>query len=322
MPTWQYRLRAADGSYRWYQSRATAQRGASGAVERWYGTCIDVHDAHRARDALERTSERLREADRRKDRFLAILSHELRNPFAPIRNAARVLATEGATDAQRHWARDVIARQVAHVSLLLDDLLDLARIKQGKLALRREAVALREVVDAAVEVARPLIAARGHALRITLPEPPPRLEADPLRLSQVLANLLTNAAKYTDPGGHIALTAAVDAGTLRIAVRDDGIGLPADESARIFEMFSQVESASGRADGGLGIGLALVRGLVELHGGRVSVRSGGPGLGSEFVVALPMRAGHEAGAGTPEDVAGASEAGAGASGVEAGGRAG
>ena len=248
----------------------------------------DVTEQWRAVQALE-------QADRRKDEFLATLAHELRNPLAPIRQAARLAHTAGVTPAQHAWALDVIERQARHMGLLLDDLLDVSRISQGRLELRREPVALASVVEAAVETVRPLIEQRRHRLTLELPREPVVLSADPLRLAQVLSNLLSNAAKYTDEGGAIAVRAAVEGPRLVIAVRDSGIGLTPASREHIFEMFSQVSSALDRAEGGLGIGLALSRGLVQLHGGTIEARSAGLGQGSEFVVRVPLAA-----AGSPQ----------------------
>jgi two-component system, sensor histidine kinase len=244
---------------------------------------------YQVRDLLAAQGRReaaLREADRRKDTFLAILSHELRNPLAPIRNAAELLGAPNLTPTQLHWAQSVIRRQTAHMASLLDDLLDLARITEGKLRLRMQSCSLRSVVDAAVETARPIIENKHHELSVRLPEHAPLFHADPLRLAQAISNLLTNAAKYTDAGGTIELSARVDE-SLVVAVRDSGIGIPAEELGRLFTMFSQVSSGS-RSEGGLGIGLALVRGFIGLHGGTVEARSAGPGKGSEFTIRLPL----------------------------------
>jgi PAS domain S-box-containing protein len=238
---------------------------------------------------LERLNTALRENDRRKDEFLAVLAHELRNPLAPIRQAALISKAPGASEAQKRWSHDVIARQVQHMSLLLDDLLDVSRITRGTLELRPESIKLAAVVEAAIETARPLIDAKGHELSVVLPAEPLRFIADPLRLAQVLSNLLTNAAKYSDPHGRIRVSAQRADGALTISVADSGIGIPADALEEVFAMFSQVKTAQDRSDGGLGIGLALAKGLVELHGGRLTVHSAGPGRGSEFIVHLPLR---------------------------------
>ncbi len=229
----------------------------------------------------------LQDADRRKDEFLATLAHELRNPLAPIRQAALVAKSGRADGDRQQWALDVIERQVGHMALLLDDLLDVSRISRGKLDLRREQVELRSVVESAVETVRPLIEAKSHRLEVLLPPEAVVLHVDPVRIAQVLSNLLSNAAKYTDRGGHIRLSARVAAGELRVAVRDDGIGLSPQDRDQIFQMFAQVSSALDRAEGGLGIGLALSRALLEMHGGHLGVTSEGPGRGSEFTAVLP-----------------------------------
>jgi PAS domain S-box-containing protein len=231
----------------------------------------------------------LRETDRRKDEFLATLAHELRNPLAPIRQAALISESPSVTDAQRRWSHHVISRQVHHMSLLLDDLLDISRITRGTLELRPEDIELADILEAAVETARPVIDAKRHKFTIEAPDESVQFMADPLRLAQILSNLLTNAAKYTDPEGEIQLRVACDSHNIVFAVKDSGIGIPADALKNIFEMFSQVKSARDRSEGGLGIGLSLTRGLVDLHGGRIEARSAGPGRGSEFVVNLPRR---------------------------------
>ncbi|MGH8201296.1 MAG: hybrid sensor histidine kinase/response regulator [Steroidobacteraceae bacterium] len=246
------------------------------------------HAQQRTIGELRRAEEALREADRRKDEFLAVLAHELRNPLAPIRYAVAMARKEGRPEAERLQARAIIERQVEHMGRLLDDLLDVSRITRGTLILRRSTVDLAAVVAAAQETARPLIEARNHSLVVQLPAQTLPLVADPVRLAQVLANLLVNAAKYTDTGGRIELEARRKAGELIIAVRDNGIGISTEMMPRVFTLFAQAASALERSEGGLGIGLALVRGLVELHGGSVSADSGGVGQGSEFVVRLPI----------------------------------
>jgi PAS domain S-box-containing protein len=251
-------------------------------------TVTDITDRKEAEEMLRRSQAALEEADRRKDEFLATLSHELRNPLAPIRMAARILALPEITSQQLQWAQNVLQRQVGHMALLLDDLLDIARITQGKLDIRMERVTINGIVDSAVEGARPLIDGKNHHLTVTLPPEALTIKGDPLRLSQVISNLLTNAAKYTDPGGHIDLRVVSQDGALSLSVKDDGIGIAPGSIDRIFEMFSQIEVISGRSEGGLGIGLALVKGLTELHGGTVEVRSDGLGHGSEFILHLPV----------------------------------
>jgi PAS domain S-box-containing protein len=234
-----------------------------------------------------RAEKALKEADRRKDEFLAMLAHELRNPLAPIRSAVGLMHLAGTGDSQLAWCRDVIDRQVAHLSRLVDDLLDVSRLTRGKIHLREEAVDLAAVVSQAVETVRPLMQERGHALTVVLPQEPISFRGDATRLAQVFGNLLHNAAKYSADGGRIALTAAREDGQVVVRVRDNGMGIARDVLPHIFEPFAQGDRALDRAQGGLGIGLTLVRRLVEMHGGTVAAHSDGPGLGSEFVVRLP-----------------------------------
>jgi len=235
----------------------------------------------------KRDEQRLREGDRRKDEFLATLAHELRNPLAPIRQATLLAMSPRATEQQKRWSSEVIDRQVSHMALLLDDLLDVSRITRGALTLRKAPTDLSDVFVSAVETARPLIDAKGHRLQVCLGDSPLMLDADPLRLAQVVANLLTNAAKYTDPGGSIRLLARRQGDEAVIEVHDNGIGIPADALVDVFRMFAQLRHAGERTRGGLGIGLALSKGLVELHGGSMSAHSEGPGRGSVFSVRLP-----------------------------------
>jgi PAS domain S-box-containing protein len=237
----------------------------------------------------QRAETSLREADRRKDEFLATLAHELRNPLAPIRQAAHIFKSRDATEAQKRWSSDVISRQVQHMSLLLEDLLDISRITRGTLGLRTQSVQLDEIVEAATEPARPIIESRRHDFSIQLPAEPVHFIADPLRLAQIISNLLTNAAKYTDPEGRLRLCATCTEETLTISVLDNGIGLPPEAITSVFAMFSQVASSHDHSEGGLGIGLALAKGLVELHGGTIEAKSAGIGQGSEFIVRLPLR---------------------------------
>jgi PAS domain S-box-containing protein len=237
---------------------------------------------------LQKSEESLRDADRRKDEFLALLAHELRNPLAPIRYTLAASKKAGRTPEQQKRTEEIIERQVAHMSRLLDDLLDVSRITRSALELKKNPTELTSVVGSAIETARPLLDAKHHTLSVDLPKHAVRLEADLVRLAQVFSNLLINAAKYTDPGGHVQLRAACEGSELVVAIRDNGIGISADMMPRLFKMFSQAEAALGRAQGGLGIGLSLVQGLVTLHGGTVEARSDGPGTGSEFIVRLPI----------------------------------
>jgi len=245
--------------------------------------------AQREIASRERAEAALRETDQRKDEFLATLAHELRNPLAPIRQATIISMSPGASDEQKQWSHEVITRQVRHMSLLLDDLLDISRITRGMLELRTEMADLAEVVEAAIETSRPVIDAKLHSLQLDLPAEPTQFAADPLRLAQVVSNLLTNAAKYTDPRGTIQVRATADDRNVEISVTDSGVGLTQDALSAVFTMFSQVRSTQDRSEGGLGIGLALSKGVVELHGGTIEAHSAGPGKGSEFIVRLPRR---------------------------------
>jgi PAS domain S-box-containing protein len=275
------RFLGVDGRYHPVLARGVPVRDDKGQVLYWAGINLDIG---RLKDA----EQALREADRRKDEFLATLSHELRNPLAPVRSSIAVLKAGSAAEMELAEARDVIDRQVAHMARLLDDLLDVSRITRGKLELRRERVELAAVVRLALETSRPPMERAGHQLTVSLPETPIWLDADPVRLEQVFSNLLNNAAKYTDRGGQIGLTARLLDCEVLVCVRDSGIGLTEEQLPRLFEMFSQVSSSLERSQGGLGIGLSLVRGLVELHGGQISAASEGLGKGSEFSVRLPV----------------------------------
>ena len=232
----------------------------------------------------------LRDTDRRKDEFLATLAHELRNPLAPVRNAVQILQLTGPANRDLVWARDVIDRQVRMMARLIDDLMDVSRINQGRIELRRECIELAKVLDWAVEASRPQIEEHGHRLTLDLPQVPLLLDADLTRLSQVFMNLLTNAAKFTDRGGHITLAVRRQAGEVVVTVSDNGIGMRAEELHNVFVMFAQAKGAMTRSRGGLGIGLALAKRLIEMHGGHIAAASAGPGLGSEFIVTLPLRA--------------------------------
>ena len=231
--------------------------------------------------------EALREADRRKDEFLAMLAHELRNPLAPIRNAVEILRMSG-DRAVRDRARDLVGRQVEHLARLVDDLLEVSRITRGKVELQRHPVRLSSVVRSALDVGRPHMEAQRHLVEVVNDVPgDPWIDVDPVRMSQVLGNLLHNAAKFTPAGGRIRLSMALTADALQIAVDDNGMGIPADVLPGIFELFAQGDRSLDRSQGGLGIGLSLVRGLVEMHGGTVSASSAGGGQGSRFTVRMP-----------------------------------
>jgi signal transduction histidine kinase len=249
----------------------------------------------RIEEELRRRVEQLAEMDRRKDEFLATLAHELRNPLAPIRNSLNILRMSDDNGPAVERVHEMMERQVSHMVRLVDDLMEVSRITRGRIELRREHVELADIVRSAVETSRPLIDAARHQLVVTLAPEPLILDADAVRLSQVIANLLNNAAKYTEEGGHIWLTARREDDEVVISVRDTGLGIPPEMLPRVFDMFAQVNRTLKRSQGGLGIGLTLVRTLVEMHGGRVELRSDGPGHGSEFIVGLKLAAQAQAG---------------------------
>jgi PAS domain S-box-containing protein len=244
------------------------------------------------RDITERkrAEAELQEAVRRRDEFLATLAHELRNPLAPIRTGAYILGLRDTPDPEIRRIHDTIARQSAHMARLVDDLLDVSRIEQGKVALRKERVDLRQVVAHALDACRPLLEPRGHQPTLDLPEPPPELEADPIRLEQMLCNLLNNAAKCTPQGGEIHLSAVREGDEVVLRLRDTGVGMPPEVLAHVFDLFYQADQSLDRPQGGLGLGLTLVQSLALLHGGSVAASSGGPGRGSEFQLRLPAPA--------------------------------
>jgi signal transduction histidine kinase len=238
-------------------------------------------------DALEKANDALKDADRRKDEFLATLAHELRNPLAPIRNALEIMRVAGSRPDAAQRARDIVERQVGQMVRLINDLLDVSRITRGKLALSVETVGVGEVIDAAVETSRPLLDEAGVEFQKALPTAPIYVRGDRLRLAQVFSNLLNNSAKYTEAGGSVSISAERVGHEAVVCVRDTGVGIPPAVLPHVFELFTQVDRTLNRAQGGLGIGLALVRQIVGLHGGAVAVKSEGVGKGSEFVVRLP-----------------------------------
>ncbi|WEK44777.1 MAG: hybrid sensor histidine kinase/response regulator [Candidatus Sphingomonas colombiensis] len=239
------------------------------------------------RDELEAATRALRDADRHKDEFLAVLAHELRNPVAALGGGLHLLNRRGDTD-QAAAIREQMGRQLFHLSRLVEDLLDISRISEGKISLKRERIALNEVLRSAVEASRLNLEAGGHVFTQEGPDEPVWIDADHTRLAQVIGNLLNNAAKYTPAGGDISLTTRCVGDEVQIVVADTGIGIPIEMQSRIFQIFAQVEDHRARAQGGLGIGLALVKQLVALHGGTITVASGGPGKGSVFTVRMPL----------------------------------
>ncbi|MCC2973663.1 PAS domain S-box protein [Massilia sp. IC2-476] len=292
----EHRLLHHSGDYRWMLNRALVSRDASGKATRWMGTLTDIHDKKAGEDEL-------RAQARRKDEFLAMLAHELRNPLAPISNAAQLLAMATHDPQRVRQSSDVIIRQVRHMTSLVDDLLDVSRVTRGLVELERERVDIKSVVASAVEQARPLIEARGHALDQHLTPGRCWVVGDRIRLVQVIVNLLNNAAKYTAQGGSIALSVDTGAAGVTIAVRDNGIGIGRAMLPHVFELFTQAERTPDRSQGGLGLGLALVQSLVQLHGGGVAAHSEGLGMGSTFTVTLPL-----AGADAPGAAGAAGEA--------------
>lgn len=268
---------------RWVNAVYTPTFEPDGKPNGWVGVVIDI-------DEQKRSEEALRVTDRRKDTFLAVLAHELRNPLAPMRNAIAILKRSDSNSSSSEKARITMERQLSHMVRLVDDLLDLSRINSDKLELQRQPVTLSEVILQAVETVRPMIAEAGHELAIDLPQELMQLNADTVRLSQAFSNLLNNACKYTNPGGHISLTATPEDGHVVVAIRDNGVGIPADLSPKIFDMFTQANQGLERHRGGLGIGLALVKRLVEMHDGEVTAGANPAGGGSEFRVTLPLLA--------------------------------
>ncbi|WP_312165573.1 hybrid sensor histidine kinase/response regulator [Massilia timonae] len=279
----EHRLRHHGGEYRWVLNRALPVRDEAGRIIRWMGTVTDMHDQKLA-------AEELKAANARKDEFLAMLAHELRNPLAPISTAAQMLKLSGADPKRIAHASDVIGRQVRHMVELVDDLLDVSRVTRGLVELEREPVALKSVIQNAIEQARPLIEKKGHTLSTRLGAANVTVTGDRKRLVQVMANLINNAAKYTPDGGEITVCADAvpDAGQVKLSVKDNGIGIDAALLPDVFELFTQAKRTPDRAQGGLGLGLALVRSMVNLHGGQVQAHSDGPGRGSCFSVVLPL----------------------------------
>jgi PAS domain S-box-containing protein len=276
----EFRVRWSDGSLHWLRDQGKMFNDEAGNPLFMTGACVDI-------TVRKHDEEELREADQKKDQFLALLAHELRNPLAPLRNGLQVMRL---ADDEKKVAeiRDMMERQLSHMVRLIDDLLDVSRLSQNKLHLQKTPVLLAEVIGNSIESARPAIEAADHKISVTLPTEPIYLDADLTRLAQVFSNLLTNSAKYTERGGHIWVSAESRENAIEVSVRDDGIGIPADALFHIFDMFSQVDRSIERTTGGLGIGLALVKGIVEMHGGKIHAWSDGPGLGSTFKVTLPL----------------------------------
>jgi len=284
----EHRVRRVDGSIGWTFSRAVPILNDAGEITEWFGAASDVTARKEAEETLRQNAAELKEADRRKDEFLAMLAHELRNPLAPISYALQALRLKSTADASQKAAQDIIDRQVQQLVRLVDDLLDVSRITRGKVELKLGMVELAAVIDQALETVKPFIEQRGHAVGVDVPHDV-WLVADATRLAQVFANILHNAAKYTQPPGVIQVSARRDGDGVRVTVTDNGIGIPADQLRAIFEMFAQVDGSLDRAHGGLGIGLTIAKNLVEMHDGQIRAASEGPGKGTTFEVLLPAQ---------------------------------
>jgi len=300
----EHRVRRVDGSDGWAFSRAVPMLDEAGEIYEWIGAASDITDRKEA-------EERLRESSRRKDEFLAMLAHELRNPLAPISAAAQLLQAPRLDGERLRHSSQVISRQVRHMTALIDDLLDVSRVSRGLVELSNAVLDIRAIASDAVEQAMPPIQARRHTLTLRLPPETVMVTGDEKRLVQVIVNILNNAAKYTPEGGHIVLDVVVEGGDVLIAVEDDGIGMEPDLAARAFDLFTQARRSSDRSSGGLGLGLALVRSLVELHHGTVTCSSGGIGKGSRFTVRLPRLGAQEDEGGRAAGQAGTAQAPAG-----------
>lgn len=278
----EYRLRhTLDNTYRWFLARSVPVFNAQGQLIKWYGTSTDIHD-----QKMQEEEQRL--ANQRKDIFLASMAHELRNPLPPIRNALEIMRLADNNPQTVERCRGMIERQLNQIIRLVDDLLDLSRFTRGKIKLRIEPIEVSAVVEAAVETSRPLIEAAQHTLTVLVPPEKIFFEGDATRITQVIVNLLNNGAKYTSPKGEIILSATVEGEHIALKVSDNGMGIPPEMLQDIFQMFNQLPRAEQHVQGGLGIGLALVRGIVELHHGTIEAKSPGIGKGSEFIVRLPI----------------------------------
>jgi PAS domain S-box-containing protein len=283
----EYRVIQADGSVRWVVARGKVERDQGGRALSFSGAVVDVTERKQAEAERERLVEQLREADVRKDEFLAMLAHELRNPLAAISNGIQLVDKVKKPEILAE-IRGMIQHQITHLTRLIDDLLDVSRISQGKIVLKNETVLLADAVCRAVQLVRPLIDQKRHRLTVSLPDRPAHFVADPTRTEQILGNLLTNAAKYTEAEGAIHLSAAVENDEIVFRIRDTGVGISAEMLPLVFSLFTQVDASLHRSQGGLGIGLTLVRTLVEMHGGSVTAASRGKGHGSEFTVRMPI----------------------------------
>lgn len=282
-----FRSRRVDGEWRWLEVAGVFVFDGDQPVQ-LVGVIADITERRELEDSLRKMADDLSEADRRKDEFLATLAHELRNPLAPIRNGIELLKRSDGDPAQSRAVLGVMERQMKHMVRLVDDLIDVSRITRNKLELRKQPVDLAQVLRTAIEANQPLIADKGHDLELSLPTTPVTLDADATRLVQVFSNLLNNSTKYTEPGGRISVFAERSGAQARIVISDDGTGIPVDMLLKVFDLFTQLDSSTERLQGGLGIGLSMVKRLVEMHGGTVSAQSAGTGRGTQVEVRLPL----------------------------------
>lgn len=284
----QFRMKHVNGAWLMMEGRGHATYSETGEPACVFGIVIDISDRIAAEHQLRELNQQLSLADRRKDEFLATLAHELRNPLAPMRNVLEIMQLKEGDDPFIRWSRDIIGRHVAQMTHLVDDLMEASRITQGRLELRKQQIDVIDAVQQAIEISNALMEESQHLFTIKKPDTPLFIDADATRIVQIISNLLTNAAKYTPEGGTICLSIFQEGNEVVVSVLDSGIGIPPEHLPNVFAMFSQLKPALERSQGGLGIGLALVRGLVELHGGTIVARSEGEGKGSEFIVRLPI----------------------------------
>lgn len=286
----EHRFRCEEGGFRWHITRAQAQKDKRGNVQMWVGSNTDIHDQIETANELRGVAEKLSEADRRKDEFLATLAHELRNPLAPLRSGLHLMRHAGTGGAGVEEARAMMERQLEQLIRLVDDLMDVSRISQGRIELRKAPVTIAEVIRSAVETSFPPGESSEHELIVSLPESPVTINADFTRVAQVFTNLLNNAVKYSEPGSPIRIVARVEGECIAVSVKDEGIGIDPVHLPGIFDMFAQLDRSLGKSRGGLGIGLSLVKRLAAMHGGTVEAKSEGVGKGAEFIVKLPILA--------------------------------
>jgi PAS domain S-box-containing protein len=285
-----YRLRRHDGQYRWFVENGVPRHDRDGAFNGYIGCCVDIHERKELEERLADHAQAMRLADRRQNEFLAMLSHQLRSPLAPISNAASVLRTMEEANPTVQRLREIIERQVGRLRRLVDDLVDVTRVMQGEITLVKGRVSVRDLLRSATETSQSKLDAAGHTLRVDLPSAPLWVTGDSVRLAQALSNILSNAATFTPQPSVISVSAKATGDTLNIAIRDEGQGITAEFLPYVFDLFSRHDLQSGGNPGGLGLGLPLARRVAQLHGGDVKAFSEGPGRGAEFVMSLPLAA--------------------------------